>query len=213
MGPELASTSSECVVLVTPTRRDAKVTLDLLASQRIEAEIASDLDRAEELIRSGAGTLVVTDPVLMDPDSTRVWQAIDQQPEWSNLPVIALCAQSNQSPAVALILGRLRNVTVLDRPTSTRTVISAVKAALRGRRWQYQIRDQIASLVLAEQALRQADQHKDKFLATLAHELRNPLAPLKTGLELIADGRLDRERMVEVNAMMERQLGQARSSR
>ena len=205
---ELAGSSSECVVLVTPTRRDAEVTLNLLASQRIEAAVASDLDRAEELIRSGAGTLVVTDPVLMDPDSTRLWQAIEQQPEWSNLPVIALCAQSNQSPSVALILSRLRNVTVLDRPTSTRTVISAVKAALRGRRWQYQIRDQIDSLVVAEQALRQADQHKDQFLATLAHELRNPLAPLRSGLELFAGDSLDRRQMLKINAMMKRQLGQ-----
>ena len=36
-----------------------------------------------------------------------------------------------------------------------------------------------------ENALRQADQRKDEFLATLAHELRNPLAPLQTGIELL----------------------------
>ena len=99
-------------------------------------------------------------------------------------------------------------MTVLDRPTSTRTVISAVKAALRGRRWQYQIRDQIDSLLVAEQALRQADQHKDQFLATLAHELRNPLAPLRSGLELFAGDSLDRRQMLKINAMMKRQLGQ-----
>jgi len=37
----------------------------------------------------------------------------------------------------------------------------------------------------AEQALRVADQRKDEFLATLAHELRNPLAPLRTALEIL----------------------------
>jgi len=37
----------------------------------------------------------------------------------------------------------------------------------------------------AEQALRAADQRKDEFLATLAHELRNPLAPLRNGLEIL----------------------------
>jgi PAS domain S-box-containing protein len=37
----------------------------------------------------------------------------------------------------------------------------------------------------AEQALRDADRRKDEFLATLAHELRNPLAPIRNGLELL----------------------------
>ena len=37
----------------------------------------------------------------------------------------------------------------------------------------------------AEEALREVDRRKDEFLAILAHELRNPLAPIRTGLELI----------------------------
>ena len=37
----------------------------------------------------------------------------------------------------------------------------------------------------AETALREADRRKDEFLATLAHELRNPLAPIRNGLEVI----------------------------
>jgi len=36
-----------------------------------------------------------------------------------------------------------------------------------------------------EDVLRHADRRKDEFLATLAHELRNPLAPIRTGLELL----------------------------
>jgi signal transduction histidine kinase/CheY-like chemotaxis protein len=40
----------------------------------------------------------------------------------------------------------------------------------------------------AEEALREADQRKDAFLAILAHELRNPLAPLRTGIELLRVG-------------------------
>ena len=40
-------------------------------------------------------------------------------------------------------------------------------------------------------ALREADRKKDDFIALLAHELRNPLAPLRNGLQVIrlADGR------------------------
>jgi signal transduction histidine kinase len=37
----------------------------------------------------------------------------------------------------------------------------------------------------AEDALREADRKKDRFLATLAHELRNPLAPILTGVQVL----------------------------
>ncbi len=36
--------------------------------------------------------------------------------------------------------------------------------------------------------LQEADRRKDEFLATLAHELRNPLAPIRTGLHVLKDG-------------------------
>jgi signal transduction histidine kinase/ActR/RegA family two-component response regulator len=46
-----------------------------------------------------------------------------------------------------------------------------------------------AELAAQAQQLRAADQLKDEFLATLAHELRNPLAPISTGLSLLTDAR------------------------
>lgn len=55
---------------------------------------------------------------------------------------------------------------------------------------------------------REAHRRKDKFLATLAHELRNPLAPILTGLEVIRSSLSDSETIARVSAMMERQTGQ-----
>ena len=54
-------------------------------------------------------------------------------------------------------------------------------------------------------ALKEADRHKDEFLATLAHELRNPLAPLRNGLEIL---RLESRppQRAETLAIMDRQL-------
>jgi len=61
-------------------------------------------------------------------------------------------------------------------------------------------------LKAAEEALKDADRRKDEFLATLAHELRNPLAPLRTGLQVL---RLNPTGSTADAAreMMERQLG------
>jgi PAS domain S-box-containing protein len=59
----------------------------------------------------------------------------------------------------------------------------------------------------AERALREADSRKDRFLALLAHELRNPLAPMRNSLEIM---RLTQnpEHLAQVRGVLERQLTQ-----
>jgi signal transduction histidine kinase len=55
-------------------------------------------------------------------------------------------------------------------------------------------------------SLREADHRKDEFLATLAHELRNPLAPIRNALEIIKYAADDGEILEQARDMMERQL-------
>jgi two-component system CheB/CheR fusion protein len=59
-----------------------------------------------------------------------------------------------------------------------------------------------------EEALQTADRRKDEFLAVLAHELRNPLAPIRTGLELIRLAGDTPASVRRVRTIMERQIGQ-----
>ena len=60
----------------------------------------------------------------------------------------------------------------------------------------------------AEQALLVADRRKDEFLATLAHELRNPLAPIRTGLDILRLRSGDAQATQRATDIMERQLRQ-----
>lgn len=61
---------------------------------------------------------------------------------------------------------------------------------------------------LAEQALHQADRRKNEFLATLSHELRNPLSPLSCGLEIMRMAGDSGPAVTKAREIMERQLGQ-----
>jgi signal transduction histidine kinase len=53
---------------------------------------------------------------------------------------------------------------------------------------------------LTQEALRHADRRKDEFLAMLAHELRNPLAPISAGADLLRLGRPDEARAPDQRA-------------
>jgi PAS domain S-box-containing protein len=63
----------------------------------------------------------------------------------------------------------------------------------------------ISRLKHVEEELRDADRRKDEFLAVLAHELRNPLAPIRTGLELMRLAADDPAAVEELRSTMDRQ--------
>ncbi|MDQ3181382.1 MAG: PAS domain S-box protein, partial [Acidobacteriota bacterium] len=60
----------------------------------------------------------------------------------------------------------------------------------------------------AEEKLKDADRRKDEFLATLAHELRNPLAPIRSGLEIIRRSDYDKATIEQTLETVERQTNQ-----
>ena len=66
----------------------------------------------------------------------------------------------------------------------------------------------ITAKKLEEQTLRETDARKDEFLATLAHELRNPLAPLRTSLEILRQDGISQEAKEGARMVMLRQVNQ-----
>lgn len=64
----------------------------------------------------------------------------------------------------------------------------------------------ITERIKAEEALKEANRRKDEFLAMLAHELRNPLAPISAAAELLEVGRLDEDRIKQTSAVISRQV-------
>lgn len=192
---------AERVLVLPVTRRDGEVTQQLLARAGVECRVCASLQALADELERGAGALLFTEAAFARPGVDVLTRALAAQAPWSQVPLVVLVRDHNGSAAVLRLLDSLDNVTLLDRPASTRSVISAVQSALRDRRKQYRIRDQ-----LEEQAL--ADRRKDEFLATLAHELRNPLAPIRTGLQILSKLPQPDEKAARLHEIMERQMVQ-----
>jgi signal transduction histidine kinase len=187
------------VLILPPTRTDGEVTRELLQRSGLSCVVCRDAAQLAAEMLAGTGALLLTDAALLSPGVEQILEQLSTQPAWSDLPVVLLCAPDMHSTVGEHMLARLTNVTLLDRPSSARALVSAVHAAIRGRGRQYETREQLQVLQQAQESLRRrehqletlaeqlrrADRLKDEFLAMLAHELRNPLAPIRNASELL----------------------------
>ncbi len=144
------------VFVLPPTRRDGDVTCILLRDAGLDCDVVANAQSLAAHMNSSIGAVVLTDAVVNDPGLSSVLDAIERQPQWSDVPVILLTRPDTQSPGDKHRFQKLTNLTLLDRPTSSRALVSAVATAIRARERQYQIRDQLDSLQAADTALRES---------------------------------------------------------
>ena len=180
-----ANARDRCVLALVPTSKDASVTRKLLSSNGILLETCATFDALMQELRLGAAAILLPEEAMSLEHNTILREILADQPPWSDLPVLILTKSGADSATLNEALRTFGNVTLLERPVRGATLLSAVRTAIRSRERQYQIRGHLAERARAEESLRIADQRKNEFLATLGHELRNPLAPLLTGLELL----------------------------
>jgi signal transduction histidine kinase/ActR/RegA family two-component response regulator len=198
------------VLILPPTARDGAITEKLLESAGIVADTCATGETLLTRLETGAAAIVIPEEAV-PAIGARLEALLATQPAWSDLPVLILAHAGADSPILRGAVRTLGNVMLLERPLQVSTLLSAIRTALRARDRQYQIRGYLEERLEAEEALRLADQRKDEFLATLGHELRNPLTPLLMGLQLLKKSSSSDEPAtaasdVRVRAVMERQI-------
>jgi signal transduction histidine kinase len=165
--------------------RDVTFMNSALTDAGLECQFCNGSAELAQELQTGAGALLVTEEALLGGAQGVLVDFVRGQPQWSELPMLILSTRESNSPNGVQFMELLGNVTLIERPMRIAVLVSSLRAALRARERQYQIRAHIAERERIEESLRETDRRKDEFLAALAHELRNPLAPISNTLHLL----------------------------
>jgi signal transduction histidine kinase/CheY-like chemotaxis protein len=130
-------------LVLAPIGRDGSISEDLLKKAGLQAQVCTSLDHLITEIRRGVGAVLVAEEALRGGAFCTLQDLIAHQERWSELPFVVLSTNRSQA-AVALwrnhMLDALHNVSLLERPVQAITLVSAVRAALRARQRQYEVR-------------------------------------------------------------------------
>ncbi|HEY1102362.1 MAG TPA: response regulator [Burkholderiaceae bacterium] len=180
------------IVVCAPTGQDAPLAARVFTAAGITSTICRDVEALVGQIVRGAGALLLVEEVISGKAIKPLLDYVAVQPTWSDIPILLLTRSGADSVDVRRAVEHLGNVTLLERPVRTIALISAARSAIRARERQYQVRD--------------TDQRKDEFLATLAHELRNPLAPIGSSMAVLQHLYADSPQVTQVRNVVNRQL-------
>lgn len=179
----------DMVLIAAPVGRDAELMCTQLRAAGMRCETCSDVVDLCRHIAAGVGAIIATEEALPPDGIQELAKVVADEPPWSEIPLIILTSAPSleQKTRSFDLLARRTNVTLIDRPVRIKSLISAARSAIRARQRQYDVRDLM-------QQLQDRIHERDRFLAVLGHELRNPLGAILLASQMTdADGRLDGE--------------------
>ena len=179
--PDHLSTQ-EHIVLSANIGRNATVLRQALESQGFVCVNAPTVRAVINAIQTDASLVVITEEVLTTEKKIRdLIKCLNNQPEWSDIPVILLLKDCQRFPSCMAFLRNAEyygSLVLLEMPLKQHEFVSVVRSCLQSRHRQYVLRDTL-------QQLRESNQILENFSHVVAHELRNPLNGVVSSLQLL----------------------------
>jgi signal transduction histidine kinase len=183
--------TSERAIILAPLGRDSQIAMMLLKEAGFDGVICADLPHLCRELDQGAGLLLISSEALLGSDLEPLLGLIDQQPAWSDLPIVLLTHHGGPEQNPASRFGpQLGNVTFLERPFHPETLISLVTTALRGRRRQYEARDRLVDLSQSELRLQNTLETLEQQVEERTAQLRHNEEVLRQSQKMEAVGQL-----------------------
>jgi signal transduction histidine kinase len=146
------------VLILAPVGRDAELATGVLKREQLTAEICPGVHELISRLHAGAGTAVIADEAL-NGNIPLLHEWVKMQPAWSDFPFIILTgskALPGKMQERFSLMQPLGNITLLERPLRSITLLTVVRTALRARARQYEMEHHIEETTQAESDRTQA---------------------------------------------------------
>src|SRR5215475_4572848 len=175
----------------------------ILRQAGFEVIEAADGTDALRLVKERKPRLVLLDVKLPDVDGWAVCGEIKGDPSTESVLVLQMSATFvREDDTVRSLEGGADGC--LTEPCDPLVLVATIRALLRARRAEDELREALAREQGLRGAAEAANRAKDEFLATLSHELRSPLSAILTWASLLRTGRLDQRRTKQAVEAIER---------
>jgi PAS domain S-box-containing protein len=149
------------VAVLTPTGQDSRVAGKVLARAGLDPRVCSNMADVCELIRKEEiGVLLMAEEALAPQARDKLFESLDRQPPWSDVPIVILTGEDELSGALTRTLSGIAqkgNVTLLERPVRVATLTTVIRSALRARQRQLDVKANLEQRHAAEMSLRESE--------------------------------------------------------